>query len=191
MATIPTLLLLGDSIRIGYQATVAHNLADQANVVGPKENCQHSAFVLQNIDEWLAAFRPDVIHINCGLHDIKVFETGLQVPLVNYKKNLEAIMKTLVAYGATTVWATTTPVIDDWHNRAKDFKRFTSDIKEYNAASVALAEAFSLPTNDMYTFVSHLRLDEVITPDGVHYTEVGYATLGDRVAAFVEPLLQA
>ena len=65
-----SILLLGDSIRMGYQPFVAELLRGAATVIGPKDNCEDSGKYLTHLDTWLAP--ADVIHFNCGLHDIKI-----------------------------------------------------------------------------------------------------------------------
>ena len=70
MASIAKVLLLGDSIRMSYQALVAENLAGKVEVVGPADNCQYSLFTLSSLDRWMGEFgQPDIVHWNNGLHD--------------------------------------------------------------------------------------------------------------------------
>src|SRR4051794_17794648 len=65
----PKVLILGDSISIGYTEQVRKNLADVAEVSRPRENCQHTAHGLARIDAWLGKERWDVIHFNWGIWD--------------------------------------------------------------------------------------------------------------------------
>jgi hypothetical protein len=65
------IILIGDSIRMGYQPTVQQILADQAQVWGPVENGGNSHNVLTHLDAWVIQRQPDIVHLNCGLHDIK------------------------------------------------------------------------------------------------------------------------
>ena len=44
-------LLVGDSIRIGYDKSVALTLEGKANVCFPKENCRFASFVLNRVSE--------------------------------------------------------------------------------------------------------------------------------------------
>src|SRR5690242_14324262 len=70
-AELPKVVLIGDSIRLGYAPLVAKRLAGQAVVVSPAANGGDSANVLKHLDEWVLREKPDVIHLNCGLHDLK------------------------------------------------------------------------------------------------------------------------
>ena len=68
--------LVGDSIRRAYQPLVAQALGEQAEVFGSGENGGDSANVLAKLDKMALAYRPDIIHFNCGLHDIKTPAAG-------------------------------------------------------------------------------------------------------------------
>ena len=74
----------------------------------------------EQIEKWLGDGKWDVIHFNFGLHDLKfVDEKGmntspekgkLQVPIEDYKKNLDALVSRMKKTGAKLIFATTTPV---------------------------------------------------------------------------------
>ena len=76
-ATPPTVVLIRDSIRIGYESFVRAELDEIADVWAPEENGGDSRNVLDHLDAWAIDKAPAVIHLNCGLHDMKKdFETG-------------------------------------------------------------------------------------------------------------------
>src|SRR5689334_21790630 len=68
---LPRILLIGDSISIGYTVTVRTMLAGKANVHRIPENGADTANGLKKLDAWLGDARWDVIHFNWGLHDLK------------------------------------------------------------------------------------------------------------------------
>src|SRR5262245_56673006 len=68
---LPKVLLIGDSIRLGYAPLVAKKLAGVAEVVSLPEPIGDTTVVLKNLDAWLAG-KPAVVHVNSGLHDLKV-----------------------------------------------------------------------------------------------------------------------
>lgn len=137
---LPNILLLGDSISIGYTLAVRQNLKGVANVCRPMQedgtprNCGGThVWVKGNLEQWLKA-RPkwDVIHFNAGLHDVARIEGSKkeperaiapapqipnQVPLETYQKNLEQIVGALKATGARLIFATTTPTPPSWRLR--------------------------------------------------------------------------
>jgi len=116
------ILLIGDSIRIGYQDEVKKQLANQAEFFAPIENVGDSRNVKSNLHEWVIDQSPDVLHINCGLHDIKrEFASGqIAVPLAEYKANLQRILIVATSAIETVIWATITPVNQEWHRKKKD-----------------------------------------------------------------------
>src|SRR5437764_801957 len=93
----PRVLLVGDSIRLGYAPLVAKKLAGRAEVVSFPENGGDTANLLKLLDKWLADGKPVVVHFNCGLHDLKLDKkTGRhQVPLDQYEANLKKIVERL------------------------------------------------------------------------------------------------
>ena len=74
VAGLPRVLLLGDSISIGYTLPTRARLAGKANVHRPAENCSDSGTGVRTIDKWLGAGKWDVIHFNFGLHDVKYLD---------------------------------------------------------------------------------------------------------------------
>ena len=187
-------LLIGDSIRQGYQAAVAEALANAAEVVGPADNGGDSANVLKHLAEWVAQASPDVIHLNAGLHDIKrAYESvKRQVPIEQYRSNVEAILKRLRGEGhARVVWATMTPVNEKWHHEVKGFDRFEADVAAYNRAAVDVATRLGVPIDDLYDIVLEGGRDDLLSGDGVHFTVEGYRVLGRAVADCIRRLFLA
>ena len=55
----PKVVLVGDSIRLGYAPLVAGKLDGKAVVVSPKANGGDSTNVLKHLDEWVIREKPD------------------------------------------------------------------------------------------------------------------------------------
>ena len=101
---LPRVLLIGDSISIGYTVGVRKSLQGKANVHRPTTNCGPTTKGLKGIDTWLNTGgkdkKWDVIHFNVGLHDLKYLSegkldkaNGKQVSSTEtYKKNLGEIV---------------------------------------------------------------------------------------------------
>ena len=82
-------ILLGDSIRMGYQGEATGGLADAAYVWGPDVNCQTSANILVHLRPWVLDRPCDILHLNAGLHDLKIERRGEpvhQVPIDAYRE---------------------------------------------------------------------------------------------------------
>ena len=86
---LPRVLLIGDSISIGYTLPVRAALKGKANVHRPPGNCSSTGYSLTKIDEWLGTGKWDVIHFNFGLHDAKLPPEGVRhAAPADYEKNL-------------------------------------------------------------------------------------------------------
>ena len=184
-----TIVLIGDSIRVGYQENVREQLAGWANVWAPQENGRTSENVLAHLDEWAISRHADIVHINCGLHDIaKQFDQdGPAVPLQAYTKNIRSILTRLQAETeATAVWAMTTPVNQEWHHEIKSFDRFEKDVVTYNDAASAICRELGITVNDLYSVVVSAGADSILGEDGVHFKPEGYAILGQSVAECIK-----
>src|SRR5438105_2286570 len=65
---LPRVVLIGDSIRLGYAPLVAEKLTGKAVIISPMENGGDSSNVLKNLDAWVIKAKPTLVHLNCGLH---------------------------------------------------------------------------------------------------------------------------
>ncbi len=61
-AALPKVLILGDSISIGYTPLVVEGMKGKAVVSRPKANCGNTQAGLANLDKWIAGGPWDVIH---------------------------------------------------------------------------------------------------------------------------------
>ena len=180
------IVLLGDSIRKAYQPLVAEALAGRVEVIGSPQNGGDSANLLAHLDAWAVDLKPDRVHFNCGLHDIKVHQEGgpHQVEPDDYQGNLRRIVARLnEETSARLVWATTTPVVDEWHQRARPFARHQADIDAYNAAALEVMQAAGIAVNDLGAVIRDAGADSCIQPDGVHMNERGNRLLAEAVVA--------
>jgi dienelactone hydrolase/lysophospholipase L1-like esterase len=184
---LPRVLLLGDSIRMGYAPLVAKKLEGVAIVVHPeKENGGDTTTTLQNLDKWLEAAKPHIVHWNNGLHDLKFDKAKKvhQVPLEDYKKNLGEIADRLLkAAPGHVVFAATTPIVDDRHAARKaNFDRFEKDVLAFNAAAKPVLLAKGIPVHDLHRIVVDGGVETMLGKDGTHYTPAANDRLANAVA---------
>ena len=182
---LPRVLLIGDSISIGYTVPTRKLLAGKANVVRPPTNCGPTTRGLQHLDAWLGEKKWDAIHFNWGLHDLKYMspkgglappQTGKQqVPLDQYEKNLEELVTRLEKTGAKLIWAATTPVPEGSAGRVK------GDDAKYNAVAARIMAKHGVAIDDLYAFALP-RLEEIQRPKNVHFTLQGSQALAKQVA---------
>ena len=199
---LPKVLLIGDSISIGYLPFVQEIMQGKAsvdriplNANGKAENCQGTTNGVQNIDRWLGKTKWDVIHFNFGLHDIKHVKpsTGKnsndpndpqQADLKQYKKNLKEIVKKLKATGAQLIFATTTP----YPEGTKPLRAFGDEIK-YNRAAIKIMKKNDIEINDLHSFVQP-RMQELQKSVNVHFTDYGSKEIATRVAQWITNKLE-
>ena len=106
---LPRVLIIGDSISIGYTPRVRKILNGRANVHRPKTNCKWSAFGDQKINEWIGNEKWDLIHFNFGLWDWYGWSQEIKANPRSYSKSLDNIVQNLKKSGAKLVFAMTTP----------------------------------------------------------------------------------
>src|SRR5262249_40281058 len=176
-------VLLGDSIRLGYAPLVAKALAGKVEVISSPANAGDSAAVLAHLDEWVLGEKPVVVHFNCGLHDLKIDKkTKLpQVPLDQYDANLKKIVDRLQKEtSAALVFANTTPILDERHaRRGAAFDRFEADVRRYNDAALAVMRVAGVPVHDLHGVVEQGGAEQLLSADGTHYTAAGYERLAE------------
>ncbi|PSJ79298.1 SGNH/GDSL hydrolase family protein [Neisseria iguanae] len=179
-----TVYLIGDSIRLGYEAKVQAALPDTA-ILSPLDNCRSSHDVLQHIKDWIhGAQVGDIIHLNCGLHDIR-YNAGSLKPLTDiqtYHVNLWQIFTRLKETGAHIIWASSTPFLQSVHNIAKSSRLYLKDIHTYNQTAQNLAREFGFGINDLYALMFVRDLTALTISDGLHFNEFGNEILGNAVA---------
>ena len=185
-------VLIGDSIRGGYQPFVQRKLEGKAEVWGPPQNCRHSLWALDHFPEWVAAQEPDVVHVNFGIHDASLQGDGEhQILLAQYQLCLRRfIEKVKTLEGTKMVWATTTPLFtpDPEVPMAQWTKRTIAEIDVYNAAALAIVEVEGLPVNDLHQVILDNDFSKCLSEDGCHMKEFGNEVLSDAVVAAVTAL---
>lgn len=174
---LPRVLLIGDSISIGYTIPVRERLRGKANVHRIGTNGGPTTNGLAHLAEWLGDGKWDVIHFNWGLHDLKIGEDGArQVPLEAYDKNLRELVSRLKRTGARLIFAATTPVPDGKLNPP----RVNADVIAYNRVALKIMQENRIPVDDLYALVEP-RMAEIQLPANVHFKPEGYDALADRV----------
>ncbi len=200
VAGLPRVLLLGDSISMGYTINVRNELAGKANVHRALANCGPTHTALPKLDEWLATGgadkKWDVIHFNWGLHDLKYMgptgknlsdpadpQSRQQVPPDEYRKNLTQIVARLKTTGAKLIWRNTTPVPDGAAGRVSD------DAVKYNAIAAEIMAANQIPIHDLHSMVKNQFKAEHFLPANVHYTAAANVLFGADVARVISEAL--
>jgi hypothetical protein len=199
---LPNVLILGDSISIGYTRNVRSELAGKANVFRPLNpqrsapvNCGDTEMGLAGIDGWLAGRNWSVIHCNWGLWDLCYRVPGkpkagnrnkvngkIAFTTEEYAANLEKILTKLEATGAKIIWGNTTWVPEG------DAGRVPGDEVRFNTAAAAVMAKHNIPINDLHA-LTRTWAGKFSKPGDVHYNAAGNALLGKQVAAAIAQVL--
>jgi lysophospholipase L1-like esterase len=181
-------ILIGDCIRRDYQPTVQEELANVAEVWGPKETIKTTRDVLKHLDEWVLTPKPDLFHFNCGLHEIRRFrpENPQTVPLPEFTDNLEMIFRRIRENTDTAItWAHTTPIFHERRDKLNSYGRKETDVLAYNAAAVEVADKYDVAVVDLHRVTVENGIEEYMARNGLHFTAEGYVLLGKAVAKVI------
>ena len=185
----PRVLLIGDSISQGYTPLVRELLKGCCTVARPRANCGDTRAGLAHLDAWLGEQPWDLIHFNWGLHDLcyrhpeatvygnrdKIRGT-ISVPLEDYRRNLEALVRRLETRGRRLVWASTTVVPPD------EAGRYEGDDVRYNEAAAEVMARHGIPINDLHALTKGFAPSLFTCPGDVHFSGPGTQRIAEQVA---------
>lgn len=179
-------VLIGDSIRMGYQPLVQAKLAGEMEVWGPATNCRHSLWALDHFPAWVAEQEPDILHVNFGIHDQSENTHGdgqVQVLPEQYALCLRRfiVKARALPQPPVLIWATSTPLFEakadtpmrDWPTRGH--------IDRYNAIALGIVGAHDVRVDDLHAVVMKNNFWECQREDGCHMLERGNEVLSDAV----------
>lgn len=180
------ILLIGDSIRMGYDKYVAEKLKGKAEVVWIPENSQFTEYTLRHLKDWKKSLNldtVDAVHWNVGLWDsLRLygdFETLTRPDI--YAENIRRIQKMLYFHFPTAkmIFATSTPVVEERFDPLSAV-RYNRDIEHFNQLAVDVLADYPVEINDLWSLV--WGKPESLWSDMTHlYTEEGTRLLGDAV----------
>lgn len=200
---LPSVLILGDSISIGYTREVRHLLRGQANVARPVQttgedapvNCRATTQGLEDLDKWLqgSAGKWDVIHFNFGLHDVahrnpesksagqldKV-HGKISVTRALYEQHLDEIARRLNGTGACLIWASTTIV------PPAEPGRYEGDERMYNEIAARVMRKHSIAINDLHAVTASFAAGLFVAPGNVHFKPEANWILARQVVAAIK-----
>ena len=185
VAGLPRVLLIGDSISMGYTLPVRKLLEGKANVHRIPTNGGPTKNGVANIAKWLGTSKWDVIHFNWGIHDLKYMPDGKrQVEPADYEANLRSLVATLKKTGARLIWATTTPIPEGELNPPRKF----GQVKEYNDIAARVMAENGVAIDDLNARITP-KLATLQNPHDVHYSPAGSDYLAQQVAAEITKAL--
>ena len=195
--SLPKVLIIGDSISIGYTKLVIDEMKGTAAVSRPKANCQDTRAGIKNIDKWLQGGPWKVIHFNWGLWDLcyrnpEAKNQGnrdkvngkIGVPIEEYEKNLDTLVQRMKKTGATLIFASTTVVPEN------EAGRIVGDDVKYNQAAERVMKKNGVLIDDLYATSKKFGPELFVEPGNVHYKPEGYAKLAKQVSGSIVEALK-
>lgn len=187
------ILIVGDSISIGYTPFVKENLKNKAIVKHNPGNAQHTGTGLKKIKEWIGNENWNIIQINWGLWDLcyrhkdaKVYGNRDKVngkitySLEEYGRNLEQIIKTIKQVSDAEIIFVTTSYIPK-----NEAGRFHKDAQKYNKVAKRIMKKHDVIVNDIYKKSKAIHKIHGKGEDDVHYNKNGYKALGEIISKFL------
>ena len=192
LTAVPKILMLGDSISLGYREKVENKLSDKADIYFPNDNVKYSVNLLRYINEWAEQMKIgsniDVVYFNVGLWDVlRISGDAPLVSLEEYAQNLRRIIERLkyLFCNAKIIFATTTTV--DEALMKYSLSRYNVDIDRYNKMACQIMADMNVAVHDL-NFVSKKELQDKYV-DFTHFTEEGYDILAEEVAGYLTGVL--
>lgn len=179
------ILLIGDSIRMGYDSYVRESMRNAAEVLYPSENCRFSGYVLRNIHSWadsLGAYGADAVHWNAGHWDtLRIYGDGNLTRPDVYADNILRITKRLkfLFPGAKLIFAASTPVIEEGY--IKEFEwRSNADVEYFNRLAFDVVTFEGCIFNDLYSLLRG-KPQEFHSDQTHYYTPEATEIIGSQV----------
>ena len=185
----PRILIIGDSISIGYTPYVKEYFEGKAIVEHNPGNAGDTGRGLKNIRDYIGDGRWDIIVFNWGLWDLcyrhpkselygnrdKVNGT-ITFSVDEYRSNLDSIVQILKSdTDARLIFVTTSYVPEN------EAGRFKKDPKIYNKAAKKVMRDHSVPVYDIYKKTRFIHKSYGVGKDDVHYTEKGNQLLAELI----------
>ena len=153
------ILLIGDSIRQGYDSFTKKAFDGLADVVYPSENCRFTSYIVRNIADWADALGCDentaLVHWNAGLwDDLTMFDGEKLISPEEYEQNILRIdgMLRRLFPKAVLIFATSTPVREHLFAGRRNH-RLNRDTERYNEIAARVLSPKGVIINDLYSLM--------------------------------------
>ncbi|WP_214628933.1 SGNH/GDSL hydrolase family protein [Paenibacillus agaridevorans] len=186
-------LLLGDSIRMGYDEYVRDLLKDKCEVYyDAKDNGRFAAYTLWQANQLFRKHgKFDVVHWNNGYWDMNIEAPMTEAihPIDEYIHFLKRIIGEIRRNGAAIIFATTTPVLSSGYSLDNTGTavhiKFNNDwVVRYNETAKRVAAEEGITVNDLYSLMLQDK-NYYKCEDGLHLTEEGYRLCAEQAAKLI------
>lgn len=206
------ILLLGDSIRMGYCEYVRERMQGKAEVFYPNDNGRFLQYTLRQLQDWKSGLKLegneiDVVHWNNGLWDVAHLGNGptgeaeaatadssLRAGYYEYEKECltppdmyeymigRVYRRIRTLFPRAKVIFATTTPALDDQCPAFLYRR-NAEIRAYNEIARKVLEPEGVRFNDLYSFADANLRD--LHRDWVHFSEEGSRKLAEEIAEFI------
>lgn len=206
-----TVILIGDSVRLGYEGKVRELLGENVRVLSPSENCRFTKYTLWGMFSWMVSWgnpKVDVIHWNTGAWDLHrcTADGKIFTPLASYIEDCDRLVTQMESYTKNLIWATITPggrqlnehkPVNSLINSDStapavyltDYEdRWNSDVDRYNRAATALMKRRGVRVNDLNSVIA-ADPERLLSEDGIHPSDEGYSALAQKVVSEIKAFL--
>lgn len=192
------ILIIGDSISLGYTPFVKAHFEDSAIIAHNPGNAQHTGTGLEKITEWVGDGDWDIVQFNWGLWDLCYRHPDSKVQgnrdkvngkvtfsIEDYSANLDAIVSILKEKTDAQLIFVTTSYVPE-----KEAGRFSDDALKYNEAATKIMKKHEVEINDIFKKSALIHREFGSGNDNVHYTKKGYQALGEVVSDFLSSKME-
>ncbi|MFC1497932.1 SGNH/GDSL hydrolase family protein [Verrucomicrobiota bacterium] len=188
--SLPRILIIGDSISMGYTPQVIQKLKGKAIVQHNTGNAGPTMRGIDDIEKWLGNTKWDIIQFNWGLWDMYGWKYNKhdRTPSA-YEKRLDTLVVQLKKTGSRLIWATTTPACPEPEKKSK-VKIDPTTESEYLAAAERVMKKHNIRINDLHALIAPELAQYARANNDVHFTKAGYGKLAEQVADTIEQLIK-
>jgi len=196
---LPQVLLIGDSISLGYQSAVTNALHNIMEVIHTPGNAGNTNWGNLCLLDWLSSNsinRWDYITVNFGLHDL-AYPDNEHISLQNYTVLLTSFFNLLyknIKPSAKIIWNTITPVPTNPNSSCVLLPgRIETNVLAYNAAAQSVLQKlpFHVRTCDLHSIITNYcgvgySTCNITQCGGPHFTDTGFTMLGNAVVNCIQ-----
>jgi len=192
--TLPTVLIIGDSISQGYTVPLRTALIGRANVLRAPENCGSSRRGIRKMDIYTQGIgKIDVIVFNFGIHDRN------SSPL-EYETSLSEVTRKIMAKCSSAIFVSTTPFFPSIRESIANGNAFATfrdwylhgrgmDEVQLNSIARSVSERFGVHFIDIGSKVCTDMICNRM-PNDLHFPEPCYAVVAEPIAEGVRKVIE-
>ena len=210
---LPRVLIIGDSVSLGYFETVSQLLAGKAKVFHNPGSARNTKFGLRNLEKWLGEEDWDAIYVNWGLDDIYIHdpvpnpkgnygeEGGINTLSMEYEDRLNEMAGIFADQQVPVIWATTTPVppnsmdqlLRHWGGGdalpEHCLRWFPQHVESYNRIAQRVMRQYGIYVHDLHSEIAPVQ-SKLQRANSPYFTEPGNRFLGKIVSDYIWELIR-